>query len=86
MRYAKTFHQTVVHMFQHINNYTQVNNSLHNFQHRNNVKIKSNQQPNGTIHFNITHGKTNAEIQNSKNLQPNQTVGQQMYAVKVIEN
>ena len=54
------------------------------FQHRNNNEIKSNQQSTGKIHFNITHGTSNAEIQNY--LQPNQTIGQQIHASKVIEN
>ena len=38
------------------------------FQHINNIEIKNSQQPNGNIHFNITHGICNAEIQNSKKL------------------
>ena len=50
------------------------------FKHRNDIEIKSNQQPNRNIHFTITNKKSNAEIQNSKNLQPNQTIQQQIHA------
>ena len=56
------------------------------FQHRNNIEIKNNQQPNENIHFNITHRTSNVEIQNSKNLHPNQTIGQQIHVTKVIED
>ena len=56
------------------------------FQHRNNIETKNNQQPNGNIHFNITHRTSNTEIQNSKNLLTNQTIGQQGHAVKAIED
>ena len=56
------------------------------FQHRNNIEIKNNQQPNGNIHFNITHRTSNTEIQNSKNLHTNQTIGQQRHAAKAIED
>ena len=34
------------------------------FQHRNNIEIKTNQQSSGNIHFNITHGTSNSELQN----------------------
>ena len=56
------------------------------FQHRNNIEIKNNQQPNGNIHFNITHRTSNTKIRNSKNLHTNQTIEQQRHAAKAIED
>ena len=56
------------------------------FQHRNNIEIKNNRQPNGNIHFNITHRTSNTEIQNSKNFHTNQTIRQQRHAAKAIED
>ena len=44
------------------------------------------QHPIGNIHFSITHEKSNVEIQNSKELQPNQTIRQQLHTAKVIED
>ena len=57
------------------------------FKLRNNIEIKNNQQPNRNTPFNITHGISNADIQNKKNhLQSKQTIGQQIHAAKVIED
>ena len=42
------------------------------FQHRNNIEIKNIQQSNKNTPFNITHGTSNAELQNSKNVPPKQ--------------
>ena len=73
--YAKAFHQTAVHIV-----------LAASFNIEIILKYETKQHPIGNIHFSITHGKSNVEIQNSKELQPNQTIRQQLNTAKVIED